>query len=78
MELNKNQIITWQQAYEWAKLEEPKYITGFNHKRDKEFLKPFVSAKYIEYNHLKFCGVFRLTNKGKLKFEELKNKLDEQ
>ena len=77
MELNKNQILTWQQAYEWSKLETPKYITGFNLKNKdvKEFMQPFLKAGYIHKETLKYTGVFRLTIKGKEKFEELKNNI---
>jgi len=75
MELNANQILTWQQAYEWQKLETPKYITGFNLKTHKEFMKPFLKAGYIHKDTLKYTGVFRLTKKGIEKFEELKDQL---
>lgn len=73
--LSKNQILTWQQAYDWANLETPKYICfgRFPTTKDgKEFFKPFLQAEYIHKPTLQFTGVFRLTEKGKAKFEELK------
>lgn len=76
--LNKNQIITWQQAYEWSKLPEPKYICFGNvptTKEGKKFFKPFLVAGYIHKETLNFTGVFKLTEKGKQKFEELKSNL---
>ena len=76
--LTKNQLITWQQAYEWANLPEPKYIC-FGRlpltKEGKEFFAPFIQAEYIHQPTLKFTGVFKLTEKGKQKFEELKSYL---
>lgn len=72
--LSKNQILTWQQAYNWAKLDEPKYIMFGNQpntKQGKEFFKPFLEAKLIESEHLKYAGAFKLTEKGKYKFEEI-------
>ena len=76
--LNDKQILTWQQAYEWAKLPEPKYICFGKlptTKEGKEFFAPFIQAEYISKDTLKYTGVFRLTDKGKLKFEELKSHL---
>ncbi len=76
--LNMNQILTWQQAYRWSKLAEPKYICFGKlptTKSGKEFFKPFLEAQYIHEPTLKFTGVFRLTDKGVQKFEELKNQL---
>jgi len=73
--LNTNQILTWQQAYDWQKLETPKYVMFGNFpntKEGKEFFKPFIQAGYILKDHLKFAGAFRLTEKGVMKFEELK------
>lgn len=72
--LNKNQILTWQQAYKWSKLPDPKYVMFGNvpnTKEGKEFFKPFLDAGLIDKNHLKYAGAFRLTEKGKTKFEEL-------
>jgi len=73
--LNDKQILTWQQAYEWANLPEPKYIC-FGRlpttKEGKAFFAPFIQAEYIHVPTLKFTGVFRLTEKGKAKFNELK------
>lgn len=72
--LTKNQILTWQQAYKWSKLEEPKYIILSNKRKEvKEFVNPFIIAGLIEKDHYKYAGVFRLTEKGVLKFEELLN-----
>lgn len=76
--LNKNQILTWQQAYDWAKLPTPKYICFGRSCRSKDaqaFFKPFIDAGYIDNNTLKFTGVFRLTEKGMTQFEKLKDKL---
>lgn len=76
--LNANQILTWQQAYEWSNLTEPKFICFGNMpttKHGKEFFKPFLQGGYIHKDTLKFTGVFRLTDKGKSKFEELKANL---
>lgn len=76
--LNDKQILTWQQAYEWANLPEPKYICFGKvptTKEGKAFFKPFISAGYIHNDTLKFTGVFKLTEKGKAKFEELKGTL---
>ena len=73
--LNDKQILTWQQAYEWANLPEPKYICFGSLPKTKEgkaFFAPFIQAEYIHLPTLKFTGVFRLTDKGKAKFEELK------
>jgi len=65
MNLNKNQILTWQQAYQWSKLEEPKYIMLSNTRKEiKEFVKPFIIAGLIEKEHYKYTGAFRLTKKG--------------
>jgi hypothetical protein len=76
-QLTENQILTWQQAYEWAKLEEPKYICfgQIPQREGKEFFAPFLQAGYIHKDTLKYTGVFRLTTKGIEKFEELKNNL---
>jgi hypothetical protein len=75
-ELTKNQILTWQQAYEWSKLEVPKYICfGMLPSKEKKFFAPFLKAGYVHKDTLKYTGVFRLTTKGIYKFEELKNKL---
>ena len=66
--LSANQILTWQQAYELSNLPEPKYIMLGNVPKTKEgkaFLEPFLQAGYIDKNHLKFTGAFRLTEKGK-------------
>jgi len=41
-------------------------------KEGKAFFAPFIQAEYIHVPTLKFTGVFRLTEKGKTKFEELK------
>lgn len=76
--LNDKQILAWQQAYEWEKLSQPKYIcfgTFPLTKEGKTFFKPFISAGYIHKDTLKFTGVFRLTDKGITKFEELKTAL---
>lgn len=73
--LNKNQLLTWQQAYEWLKLDKPKYIMGWDLKKHKDFLEPFLKAKLINKDHLKFAGAFVLTPKGVKKFEELKEQL---
>lgn len=76
--LNTNQILTWQKAYEWAKLEEPQYICFGrlpNTSEGKEFFEPFLSAGYIHKDTLKYTGVFKLTDKGLKKFEELKANL---
>jgi hypothetical protein len=73
--LNDKQILTWQQAYEWAKLPEAKYICfgSFPKTREgKKMFAPFIKAGYIHEPTLKFTGVFRLTEKGLSKFEELK------
>jgi len=73
--LNANQLLTWQQAYDWSKLPEPKYICYGKFpttKEGKEFFAPFIQAEYIHKPTLKFTGVFRLTEKGISKFEELK------
>ena len=73
--LNDKQILTWQQAYDWEQLPEPKYICfgRFPLTKDgKDFFAPFIQAGYIHKPTLKFAGVFRLTDKGKAKFEELK------
>jgi hypothetical protein len=75
-QLTKDQILTFQQAYEWSKLETPKYICfGRLPQKDKEFFAPFLQAGYIHKDTLKYTGVFRLTPKGISKFEELKNNL---
>lgn len=76
--LNKNQILTWQQAYEWNKLPEPKYICFGKlplTKDGKDFFSPFIKAGYIHNETLKYTGVFKLTAKGIAKFEELKEHL---
>lgn len=76
--LNGKQIITWQQAYEWANLPVPKFICFGRFpltKEGKEFFAPFLQAEYIHKPTLKFTGVFKLTEKGKAKFEELKSAL---
>jgi hypothetical protein len=71
--LNSNQLITWQQAYEWAKLPQPQYICfGIVPKKEKQFFEPFLQAGYIHKDTLKYTGVFKLTEKGMKKFEELK------
>jgi hypothetical protein len=73
--LNANQLLTWQQAYDWEQLPQPKYICYGRFpstKEGKQFFAPFLQAGYIAKNELKFAGVFRLTDKGKAKFEELK------
>ena len=73
--LTDNQILTWQQAYEWDNLPQPKYICFGRLPTTKEgkiFFAPFIQAGYIHVPTLKFTGVFRLTDKGKAKFEELK------
>jgi hypothetical protein len=72
--LTQNQTTTWKQAYEWSKLDEPKYICFGNlpnTKDGKEFFKPFLNAGYIHKDTLKFTGVFRLTQTGKNKIEQL-------
>lgn len=72
--LSDKQVLTWQQAYEWGNLPEPKYICfgrAANTKDGKDFFAPFLRAGYIHANTFKFTGVFRLTDKGKAKFEEL-------
>ena len=74
--LNDKQILTWQQACDWNKLPEPKYICFGKFpttKEGKAFFAPFIQAEYIHAPTLKFTGVFRLTEKGKIKFEELKS-----
>ena len=77
--LNDKQILTWQQAYEWSKLPEPKYICfgrSANSKDGREFFEPFIKAGYIHAATFKFTGVFRLTEKGIAKFEELKEAIN--
>lgn len=72
--LNEKQILTWQEAYRKSNLPEPKYICFGNlpnTKDGKAFFAPFLKAGYICKNTIKFTGVFRLTDKGKSKFEEL-------
>lgn len=74
--LTKNQLLTWQQAVTWANLPEPKYIMFGSFPattQGKEFFKPFIKAGYIDPNHLKYTGAFRLTTKGIEKFKELIN-----
>ena len=74
-QLNDKQILTWQQAYDWQKLPEPKYICfgrSANTKDGKAFFAPFIQAGYIHADTFKFTGAFRLTEKGISKFEELK------
>ena len=76
--LNENQLLTWQQAYEWSNLPAPRYICFGSlpkTKEGKQFFAPFLQAKYIHADTLRFTGVFRLTDKGRMKFEELKNNL---
>lgn len=73
--LTDKQILTWQQAYEWNKLSEPKYICFGRlpqQREGKTFFAPFLQAGYIHKDTLNFTGVFRLTEKGISKFEELK------
>lgn len=67
MELSKNHLITLQTAILFEK--EEKFICGFNirNKQTKEFLQPFITAKWIDLNHLKFAGAFKLTDKGREK-----------
>lgn len=73
--LSKNQLIAWQTAYKMQNEETPRFLFLNNGKNQKEFVKPFLDAKYIEPDHFKYAGIFRLTNKGKQKFEELKSAL---
>jgi hypothetical protein len=76
--LDCNQIITWKQAYDWAKLPEPRYICLGNMPNTtdgKEFLKPFIQKGYIHKDTLKNTGVFRLTDKGIANFKKLKKAL---
>lgn len=67
MQLNKNQIITLQTAILFEK--EGKFICGFNikNKETKEFLKPFYNNGWIDKEHIKFAGAFKLTKKGREK-----------
>lgn len=73
--LTDKHLITWQQAYEWEKMPTKKFICFGKFpktKEGKEFFAPFLQAGYICKNTLRFSGVFRLTEKGKQKFEQLK------
>ncbi len=76
--LNEKQILTWQQAYQFAKEDRQKGIC-FGRlpetKEGKQFFRPFLQAGYINTNTLKYTGVFVLTDKGISKFEELKQSL---
>lgn len=76
-ELNKNQIIMWQKAYDFNKIGKVLCL-GYmpKTKEGKEFLKPFVQAEYVCKDSLKYCGVFKLTQKGIQKFEEILNTLN--
>ena len=68
--------MTWQQAYEWLKLSPQKFICFGKFPMSKEgrkFFAPFLQAGYICKNTLRFTGVFKLTDKGIRKFEELKD-----
>lgn len=73
--LTKNQLLTWQQAFEWLNLTTPKYICFGrfpNTKDGKAFFNPFLKAGYIHSDTLKYTGVFKLTEKGVEKFKQLK------
>lgn len=73
-QLNTNQVLTWQQAYEFAKEKRGKGVCFGNVPNTKEgklFFAPFIKAGYINANCLKYAGVFVLTDKGIAKWEEL-------
>jgi hypothetical protein len=76
--LNENQILTWQEAYNASKVNRKSGIAFGSvpmTKDGKAFFAPFLKAGYINANCLKYTGMFVLTDKGISKFEELLSKV---
>jgi len=75
LKLSPQQLATWEEAYNKAKLPVPEFICFGKlpkYKSWKPFFKPFLEAKTIHFDTLKYCGVFRLTAQGVQDWEALK------
>lgn len=79
--LSAHQQIIFEEAYRKENLDPQQFICLGKVKMSDPFFKPFIEKKLILKDHLKFCGVFRLSKLGTEAIEniyKIKNELYER